>query len=187
MLLFNKFGNGIGFLTAVVFFVMAFIPQVLAQGVAPAVEFNPKSYHSYKISDTLRIDGNLKEKSWNRAPWTDSFVDIEGENLPRPRFDTRVKMLWDEKYFYIAARLEEPHLWATLTERDAVIFHENNFEVFIDPDGDTHNYYELEVNALGTYWDLMLTKPYRDGGQAIDAWDMRGLKVGIDWNPQQTG
>ncbi|MCK7480520.1 MAG: carbohydrate-binding family 9-like protein [Candidatus Moduliflexus flocculans] len=59
-----------------------------------------------------------------------------------------VQMLWDDSYFYIGAYLEEPHLWATLTERDSIIFQDNDFEVFIDPDGDTHNYYELEMNAL---------------------------------------
>ena len=89
-------------------------------------------------------------------------------------------MLWDDEYFYVAAEMEEPDLWGTLTERDSVIFHDNDFEVFIDPDGDTHAYYELEVNALGTPWDLMLLKPYRDGGPAIDAWDIAGLQVGVD-------
>jgi len=77
-------------------------------------------------------------------------------------------MLWDDTYFYVAAQLEEPDVWATLTQRDTVIFYDNDFEVFIDPDGDTHNYYELEVNAFGTLWDLMLLTPYRDGGPAID-------------------
>lgn len=152
----------------------------MAQDMAPSIEFNPRSYVSVKTSDSLNIDGKLEESSWEKASWTESFLDIECEAKAKPHFETRVKMLWDEQYFYIAATLEEPHLWATLEERDAVIFHENNFEVFIDPNGDTHNYYELEVNALGTYWDLMLTKPYRDGGRAIDAWDIRGLKVGID-------
>jgi hypothetical protein len=61
-----------------------------------------------------------------------------------------------------------------------VIFQDNDFEVFIDPDGDTHAYYELEVNALGTAWDLMLLQPYRDGGPAIHGWDIAGLKVGVD-------
>ena len=56
-------------------------------------------------------------------------------------------MLWDDQFFYVGAELEEPHVWATLTERDSVIFHDNDFEVFIDPDGDTHLYYELEMNA----------------------------------------
>ncbi|MFO7845241.1 MAG: carbohydrate-binding family 9-like protein, partial [Balneolaceae bacterium] len=78
--------------------------------------------------------------------------------------------------------LEDPHVWATITERDAVIFMDNNFEIFIDPDGDTHNYYELEINALGTFWDLLLTKPYRNGGRALNAWDIKGLKIGISIN-----
>ncbi len=89
-------------------------------------------------------------------------------------------MLWDDEHFYVAAEMDEPDLWGTLTARDSVIFHDNDFEIFVDPDGDTHAYYELEVNALGTAWDLMLLKPYRDGGRAIDAWDIAGLQVGID-------
>ncbi len=89
-------------------------------------------------------------------------------------------MLWDEENLYVAAEMEEPDVWSTLTRRDSVIFHDNDFEVFIDPDGDTHAYYELEVNALATPWDLLLIKPYRDGGPAIHAWDIAGLQVGVD-------
>lgn len=176
-----KKGYGIAKCIAVVALcISAFFPKAHAQDIVPSIEFNPRSYISVKISDSLNIDGKLNESGWEKASWTEPFLDIEGEAEAKPRFDTRAKMLWDEQYFYIAAELEEPHLWATLEERDAIIFHENNFEVFIDPNGDTHNYYELEVNALGTYWDLMLTKPYRDDGRAIDAWDIRGLKAGID-------
>ena len=79
----------------------------------------------------------------------------------------------------VAAEMDEPDVWGVLTERDSVIFHDNDFEIFIDPDGDTHAYYELEVNALGTPWDLMLITPYRDGGPAIHAWDIAGLQVGV--------
>jgi hypothetical protein len=60
-----------------------------------------------------------------------------------------------------------------------VIFHDNDFEVFIDPDGDNHEYYEMEMNALNTVWDLLLKKPYRDGGSAEDAWDIRGLRTAV--------
>ncbi len=98
---------------------------------------------------------------------------------PPPPYRTRVKLLWDDTYLYIGAELEEPHLWATLTRRDTVIFYDNDFEVFIDPDGDTHAYYELEINALGTVWDLLLLKPYRDGGPALDAWDIRELQAAV--------
>lgn len=139
----------------------------------------PKHYLCYRAEDPPEIDGKLDEIAWGRTAWTDDFVDIEGPRKPAPRFRTRVKMLWDDTYLYVAAELEEPHVWATLTERDAVIFHDNDFEVFIDPDGDTHRYYELEVNALGTVWDLLLFKPYRDGGPPLDGWDIHGLKVGV--------
>jgi len=43
----------------------------------------------------------------------------------------------------------------------SIIFHDNDFEVFLDPDGDNWMYYEIEVNAAGQVWDLMLVKPYR--------------------------
>jgi len=88
-------------------------------------------------------------------------------------------MLWDTMYLYIGAEIQEHHIWGNLLTRDTVIFHNNDFEVFIDPDGDTHNYYELEINALGTVWDLMLVRPYRDGGPAVNGFDFNGLKTAV--------
>ena len=155
--------------------------------------FAPRRYVVYRTASGLKVDGRLNEPSWSAAPWTDAFVDIEGDPPQRARsarrgprmpagspLRTRAKMLWDDDYFYIAAEMEEPDVWATLTERDSVIFRDNDFEVFIDPDGDTHAYYELEVNALNTVWDLMLIKPYRDGGPAINGWDIAGLQSAVD-------
>lgn len=144
------------------------------------LEQPPKHYICYRTGGEMTMDGRLNEKEWSMVDWSDTFVDIEGDKQPLPYNSTRVKMLWDDNYLYIAAQLDEPHLWATYTQRESVIFHENNFEVFIDPNGDTHNYYEYEVNALGTEWDLMMTKPYRYEGLPINAWDMAGLKTGID-------
>ncbi|MBN1211496.1 MAG: carbohydrate-binding family 9-like protein [candidate division Zixibacteria bacterium] len=145
----------------------------------PQIEFAPRHYICYRASGPVVIDGRLEEEAWWEAPWTEAFIDIEGELKPPPRFNTRAKMLWDDTYFYVAAEMEEPDVWATLRERDAVIYHDNDFEVFIDPDGDAHEYYELEVNAFNTQWDLLLLKPYRDGGPAVNAWDIKGLKTGV--------
>ena len=75
--------------------------------------------------------------------------------------------------------MAEPHLWGTLTRHDAVIFQDHDFEVFIDPSGDNHEYYEFEINALGTFWDLLLPRPYKDGGTAVDHWEIPGLRSAI--------
>ena len=145
----------------------------------PAIAFAPRSYICQRAQESLSIDGRATEPAWQAASWTAAFVDIEGPARPGPRFTTRAKLLWDDAAFYFFAELEEPDVWAKLTARDAVIYHDNDFEIFIDPDGDTQDYYELEVNAFGTEWDLILIKPYRDGGPAINAWDIQGLQTGI--------
>jgi hypothetical protein len=130
----------------------------------------------------LNIDGLINEADWHNVPWSEYFVDIEGSLKPEPTYKTRMKMLWDDRYLYIAAELEEPHVWANLTERESVIFYDNDFEIFIDPDGDTHHYLEYEMNALNTQWDLMLLKPYRDDVRqnvAIDNWSYNGIKSAV--------
>ena len=140
---------------------------------------NPRRYVCRRASSPLRIDGKLDEAAWRAAPWTDVFLDIEGEKRPAPRFRTRAKMLWDDRYFYVGACMEEPHLSATLTEHDAIVFHDNDFEIFIDPDGDRKMYYEIEVNAFGTIFDLLLEKTYRDGGPARHEWLLPGMRHAV--------
>jgi hypothetical protein len=125
------------------------------------------------------IDGRLDEPAWKAAPWSEDFADIEGDRRPRPRYRTRMKMLWDDECLYIGAELEEPHVWAKLTRHDGVIFEDNDFEVFLNPGGDSHLYAELELNALNTTWDLLLPKPYKDRGQPIDAWEIAGLRTAV--------
>ncbi|MCK9309427.1 MAG: carbohydrate-binding family 9-like protein [Candidatus Cloacimonetes bacterium] len=141
--------------------------------------FVPLSYTAHKATSPIFIDGCLCENDWQNAAWTDDFMDIEGSAKPAPYLRTRVKMLYDDLGLLIAAELEEPHLWAKLKERDAVIFYDNDFEVFIDPDGDSHEYYELEFNALGTLWDLFLIKPYRDEHSPLNAWDIKDIQYQI--------
>lgn len=148
----------------------------------PKLPFEPLSYLCHYTDSPIKIDGKLDDPAWLKAPWSSDYTDIEGKLRPVPALKTRHKILWNEDYLYFAVKLEEPHLWATLEERDCVIFHDNDWEIFLDPDGDTHNYYELEINAKNTVWDLVLTKPYRDGGAALTGWDTKGLKTAVHLN-----
>ena len=49
--------------------------------------------------------------------------------------------------------IEEPFVTATLTERDAPIYQNNDVEVFI---AGQDAYYEFEINALGTIYEVLL-------------------------------
>lgn len=145
----------------------------------PTLPFAPKVYHCQRAREPLTLDGNLDKPFWQPAPWTEDFADIEGDMKPQPRYRTRTKMLWDDGALYIGAEVWGDEIWAHVKERDDIIFSDNDFEIFIDPDSDSHCYCEYEMNALGTMWDLLLTKPYRDQGIPIDSFDIKGLRSAV--------
>jgi hypothetical protein len=140
----------------------------------------PKHYIVNKINDQINIDGKDDELAWSNAIYTDDFIDIEGDKIPRQK--TNVKMLWDDKFLYVFAKLYENHIWGDITKRDEVIYYNNDFEVFINPNDDVFSYGEIEINALGTEWDLFLNRPYRLKGKADSSWDINGLKSAVDIN-----
>ena len=139
----------------------------------------PKNYNCYRATTKVIIDGNVYEDVWKETPWSDFFVDITGDTLLLPYYQTRMKMLWDESYLYVAAEMEDSNIWSYLENHDDIIYRDNDFEVFLDPDGDGLNYYEIEINALGTVLDLFMKKPYNRGGSADLKWNASGIKKAI--------
>ena len=103
------------------------------------------------------------------------FVDMTTGYLAF--YDTRSAALWDDENLYIAFWAEEPYVAATITERDGIIFKENDLEVFIDG-GDC--YYELEVNALNTVYEVFFIwkDAYKKGGKFdVPAFDVHKEKA----------
>lgn len=154
--------------------------SALALSPCSAVAATPHTYDCAFTSTPVHIDGKLDDPAWKQASWTSDFVDIQGATMPKPRFRTRMKMLWDDHFLYIAAEMQEPNVHATLRQHDSVIFHDNDFELFLKPLPGTESYYEFEINALNTSWDLFLNKPYLAGGKADNSWDIPGLQTAVD-------
>ena len=72
---------------------------VLAAAPQAPLAPHPRGYVALRASAPLNVDGRLDEPAWQNAAWTDPFVDIEGDLKPKPTFETRVRMLWDDTYF----------------------------------------------------------------------------------------
>lgn len=126
------------------------------------------TYECRRAGQPPRLDGQVHPDptGWDLAPWMEEFGDILGPADAAPKYSTKSKMLYDDEFLYVAAFLEEEHVWGTLVEDQAVIFQDNDFEIFIDIGGRGENYYEFEINALGTTWQLTIDKPYSKGGCA---------------------
>ena len=177
----------LGFLRLGALFMLATgcVFQSKAQNVFQGYEnlfTTPRHYAAVFTPQPPVVDGNLSDKTWEKSVWTASFVDIEGSTKALPKQNTRMKMMWNDTHLFIAAELEETDLSATLHKHDQVVFHDNDFEIFIDPNNDTHQYFEIEVNALNTIFDLFLSKPYRNNGTALIGWNVAGLRSVVKMN-----
>lgn len=150
----------------------------------------PKQYISYKVRPfeliNYELNGNLNKPFWNGVPFTDDFVDISTTTIPK--FQTKAKIRYDDTYLYVGAIINDNSIWANITHtchcisatENQVIFHDNDFEVFVDPAGTNHYYKEFEMNAANATWDLQLNKPYNDNGYenssrvyGANGWDMQ--------------
>eukprot|EP00466_Bigelowiella_natans_P012104 jgi/Bigna1/34803/e_gw1.7.56.1 len=153
---------------------MLLLSTLLVQGsygIRPTVDCSysnsyPRQYVAYKLEEgkPISIDGRMDEEAWSEVGYTETFVDISTETTPR--LDTRAKIRWDDEFLYIGGHVTEPEAFANISStcHCNVVFHDNDFEVFVDADGTTHFYKEFEINAANATWDLCLNKPYLDNG-----------------------
>lgn len=123
---------------------------------------NTPDYVAKKIASSIKIDGNIQKPIWQNADWSPRFVDMVTGDMGL--YNTQTAILWNDTHLYIAFEAEEPFLEAKLTERDSIIFLENDLEVLIDG-GDC--YYELEVNAANTIYEVFFIwkDAYKKGGK----------------------
>ncbi len=134
-----------------------------------------RQYICQRVARPLNLNAEELSPDWEKLHWSEPFSDITGRQELQPRYRTRMRMGWDDLYLYVNAELEEPHVWGTIAKKNSVMFDDNDFEIFIDPDRDGLNYYEFEINALGTIWELSLPEPYGAGGKPLLGCNIEGL------------
>lgn len=106
-------------------------------------------YTAYRVDSPLVIDGHLTKEAWLKAPRSPRFADLIHDT--KAIHDTRAAVLWDDDYLYVAYWIEEPFVQAKFTERDSLIYEDNDVELFIaGQDG----YYEFEINAFNTIYEV---------------------------------
>ena len=111
------------------------------------------SYTALHTTGTMTIDGKLDDPDWARAQEFTMTETNTGKPVP---LKSTVKMLWDDEYLYFGFYSEDPDAWATLFNEDDPLWGEEVVEVFIDPEGLGHSYYEHEVNPVNVKVDLFI-------------------------------
>jgi hypothetical protein len=149
---------------------------VMMAAAMSSLPTEPRSYVAARLRGPFgQMDGDLDKPVWANVPWSSDFRDIRGEDAPAesqppPSCRTRFKAVWDGAYVYVGALLEydgpQYGIEASFVERNAPIYKlDSDIELFVDgTHGSNACYRELELNALNTPWNLLLNRPYMDGG-----------------------
>ena len=118
--------------------------------VFPWPDDRVEHYTAYRAVTPPTIDGRLADPCWQAAPRSPRFVDLVSGAATA--LDTRAVVLWDDEHLYVGYELEQPRVTATLTERDAPIYEDDDVELFV---AGRDAYYELEINAFGTVYEVL--------------------------------
>ena len=141
-----------------------------------------KNLSTYTVTRTtarIKLDGKLDEADWKRAVEAPLKETNTGGDVP---LKSTVKLLWDDRYLYVAFYCEDPDAWATFTEEDDPMWTEEVVELFIDPLGNGSSYYEHEINPINVKVDLfILNAGKRLNGKFIGfkEWDFSGIKSAV--------
>ena len=140
------------------------------------VSSSSSPYTCRRSPHLVPLDGRLTDPVWARVERSPRFVDmVTGDP---GFFDTRAAAVWDDECLHVGFWCDEPFPEAHVTERDGIVFAENDVELFIDG-GDC--YYELELNAANTIYEVFFVwqDAYRRGGRfdvpAFDLVERRAL------------
>ncbi len=115
------------------------------------------------------IDGILSDLAWQTAPLAKDFVMLNPGNGQKERgnLKSEVKLVFDDDYIYISARLFDAHPDSILTElspRDVYTKNNDYFGISINPFNDGISDFNFWVTAAGVQADSRTTVDGNDFG-----------------------
>jgi hypothetical protein len=159
-----------------------FVFLILTLGLCMAQQSDQTSetlplYSCKKIDRNLNLDGKLGDRLWTLATPVSMRETVSGKN---GRFETNVRLLYNNQYLYVGFQCEDTYVWGTHTRRDAPIYDEECVEVFLDPANSGYCYFELNLSPRNVIYDafVLTARTEKTPGAKIlplFSYDMEGL------------
>ena len=93
---------------------------------SPADSVVKKKYFTQRLNGAITVDGILDEEAWNAVEWGGDFTQWQPNEGKPPSQPTNFKILYDEKFLYIAYRCHDVapdsslNEWAGVTNSPAI-------------------------------------------------------------------
>jgi hypothetical protein len=129
------------------------LPMMAGNCLLPGQRDELPVYTCRKVDREIEMTGRLSDPLWHRAAAVDLVAADSGDKADRA---TVVRLLWSRTTLYIGFRSEDDFIWGTRTEPDSDIYREECVEVFINPSGYGHQYYEINVSPKNVVFDACI-------------------------------
>lgn len=116
------------------------------------------------------------EEPWDTPKGCTPFRLLRATDAATPRLATSVGAWYDDDYLSVVFSASDDHVAATHFRHDAPLYEEDVVELFLAPER-AREYYELEVNPVGTVFDARIHSP--DGVRATMTTDLEWTCEGL--------
>jgi hypothetical protein len=148
-------------------FAVTFTTTAMSQ---PADTTVVRSYYTQHVQSAVILDGIPNEEAWNSVVWTGNFTQWQPNEGKAPNQPTEFKILYDEKYLYIAYHCIDKHpdsIIRWMDRRDQ--FPGDWVEINIDSYHDRRTAFSFTLSVSGVRGDEFVSN---NGNN----WD-------VNWNP----
>ena len=129
------------------------------------------------------LDGKLDDPAWANAQSIDKFLEYDPNQGAETRFKTDVRVVHDDKYLYIMARMYDPHpdsIVSLLSRRD-VRTQSDQLKLMIDSYHDKQTGYEFCVNPAGVKRDFYVSNDNNEDPSWDAVWDVATRIDSLGW------
>ena len=124
----------------------------------------PKTITIPFIEAKIKIDGELNEYPWKRAPHITPFNHYDTSTSARVKTD--VQIWYNREALYLGWNVEDADIQATLRKRDSKFWDEEVVEFFITPKA-LDRYFEFQWNPLGGTFDAIIRNKLAPDGKSV--------------------
>ena len=143
-------------------------------------------YECKKIDKDFTLTGKLDNPAWDKAIPLPLLDAITGKP---DRFSTQARVMYSDKYLYVGFQCQDDYIWGTVTARDGAIYDEECVEVFLNPAGIFHQYYEINLSPKNVVYDATVLNSRTPENQyakfiALPEWNLENLQTAVHINGQ---
>jgi len=133
--------------------------------LAPIVDALPTRVGIARLTEPVRIDGDVSDPAWVAARRIDSFVEYHRGDNTAPPAQTTGWIAYDEQAVYVAFLAEDPRavdIRAPLVDRDKVLGDQDYVAVLLDTHNDRRAGVSFRVNPRGVQTDSVINDGVTD-------------------------